>query len=271
MSDPAETAELRRLAVELARLGGTVAADGWHRDTASGVTRSAMTAATKTSATDIVTLHDRAAEDAMVTVLSDRRPNDAVLGEEGTAHPGTSGRSWFLDPIDGTTNFLYGLPAWSTSVAVGDADGMLAGAVYVPSTGDLFSAARGGGATRNGVPIHASGETDLALALVATGFAYDPARRTAQARRFTGMAAAIRDLRRGGSAAIDLCYAAGGLVDAYFEDGLNSWDIAAGELIAREAGCRTGDFAGGPPTPAQVLAAPPALFEQLSTLLRAGA
>ena len=177
--------------------------------------------------------------------------------------PGTSGLAWYLDPIDGTTNFLYGLPLWSTSVGVTDDEGAVAGAVFVPVTGELFAAARGAGATRNGEPIRASGEVDATLALVATGFGYLPTRRAEQARRLATMMEKIRDIRRGGSAAVDLCYTAAGMVDAYFEDGLNSWDVVAGELIAREAGCRTGDFAGGPATPAELLVAPPQLFDQL--------
>jgi myo-inositol-1(or 4)-monophosphatase len=156
---------------------------------------------------------------------------------------------------------------WSTSVGVTDADGTVAGAVFVPATGELFAAARGDGATRNGEPIRASSEVDASLSLVATGFGYLPARRSEQARRLARLIENIRDIRRGGSAALDLCYAAAGMVDAYFEDGLNSWDVVAGELIAREAGCRTGDFAGGPATPAQLLVAPPALFDRLSALL----
>jgi myo-inositol-1(or 4)-monophosphatase len=260
-------AELRELACELATVGGTMAADGWRRDIASGTSRSTMTAATKSSRTDVVTLHDRAAEATIVASLTTRRPDDAIVGEEGTQRAGTSGLSWFLDPIDGTTNFLYGLPLWSTSVGVADAEGTVAGAVFVPATGELFAAARGDGATRNGEPIQASREADASLALVATGFGYLPARRSEQARRLAMLIENIRDIRRGGSAALDLCYAAAGMVDAYFEDGLNSWDVVAGELIAREAGCRTGDFAGGPPTPAELLVAPPALFDQLSALL----
>jgi myo-inositol-1(or 4)-monophosphatase len=262
-----ENAELRELACELATVGGSMAADGWRRDIASGTSRSTMTAATKSSRTDVVTLHDRAAEATIVAALATRRPDDAIIGEEGTQRAGTSGLSWFLDPIDGTTNFLYGLPLWSTSVGVADAEGTVAGAVFVPATGELFAAARGDGATRNGESIQASREADASLALVATGFGYLPARRSEQARRLAMLIENIRDIRRGGSAALDLCYAAAGMVDAYFEDGLNSWDVVAGELIAREAGCRTGDFAGGPPTPAELLVAPPALFDQLSALL----
>ena len=246
-----------------------MAADGWRRDIASGTTRTSMTAATKSSRTDVVTLHDRAAEATIVAALTARRPDDAIIGEEGTERPGTSGLSWYLDPIDGTTNFLYGLPLWSTSVGVADDEGAVAGAVFVPVTGELFAAARGGGATRNGDPIAASAETDVSLALVATGFGYLPSRRAEQAQRLAAMIHNVRDIRRGGSAALDLCYTAAGMVDAYFEDGLNSWDVAAGELIAREAGCRTGDFAGGPASPAELLVAPPQLFDALSTLLHA--
>jgi myo-inositol-1(or 4)-monophosphatase len=260
-------AGLRQLACELATLGGTTAADGWRGDIARGTSRRSMTAATKSSPSDVVTAHDRAAEAKIVATLIERRPVDAIVGEEGSQRAGTSGLSWYLDPIDGTTNFLYGLPLWSTSVGVVDAAGALAGAVYVPVTGELFSAARGQGATRNGEPIRASAEVDPGLALVATGFGYLAARRAEQARRAAALMADIRDIRRGGSAAIDLCYTAAGMVDAYYEDWLNSWDIAAGELIAREAGCRTGDFAGGPPRPEQLLAAPPQLFDRLSALL----
>jgi myo-inositol-1(or 4)-monophosphatase len=264
MSDPQQ---LRDLPCDLAIAGGTVAAEGWRRDIARGLSRATMTAATKSSGTDVVTAHDRAAEARIVATLTERRPDDAIVGEEGTQRPGTSGLSWFLDPIDGTTNFLYGFPLWSTSVGVADGDGTVAGAVFVPATGELFAAARGAGSTRNDEPIRASAEVDAALALVATGFGYISERRSEQARRLASLIADVRDVRRGGSAAVDLCYAAAGFVDAYFEDGLNSWDIAAGELIAREAGCRTGDFAGGPPRPDEILVAPPRLFEQLSALL----
>jgi myo-inositol-1(or 4)-monophosphatase len=139
--------------------------------------------------------------------------------------------------------------------------------VYIPATNDLYAAARGAGATRNGAPISASGEIELSLALVATGFGYTPEQRRAQAARLADVAPVIRDLRRSGSAAIDLCYTAAGLVDAYFEENLNSWDIAAGELIAREAGCRSGDFHGGAPHPAELLVATPGVFDALQALL----
>jgi myo-inositol-1(or 4)-monophosphatase len=258
---------LADLACELAALGGNLAARGWRQDVAVGTSRRVMAAATKSSQTDVVTRHDREAEAAIVAVLLDRRPDDSIVGEEGTQRAGTSDLSWYLDPIDGTTNFLYGFPLWSTSVGVADGDGTVAGAVYVPATGELFAASRGAGATRNGEPIHSSSETEASLALLATGFAYVAPRRAEQGRRLAALLPNVRDVRRGGSAAVDLCYAAAGIVDAYFEDGLNSWDVAAGELIAREAGCRTGDFAGGPARPEQLLVAPPRLFEQLSAML----
>ena len=144
---------------------------------------------------------------------------------------------------------------------------MLAGAVYLPVLGELFAATRGGGATRNGHPIRGSDRDDLALALVATGFAYDAARRRQQAAIVGDLIGHVRDIRRLGSAAIDLCYVAAGRYDAYFETGLQPWDAAAGELIAREAGCRSGDHRGGPPVPGELLVAAPAIFDDLQAHL----
>ena len=244
-----------------------MAADGWRRDIASGTTRTSMTAATKSSRTDVVTLHDRAAEATIVAALAARRPDDAIIGEEGTERTGTSGLSWFLDPIDGTTNFLYGLPLWSTSVGVADGDG--SGRRGRVRPGDRRVVRRGprlrGDPQRRADPGERR-DRRLALALVATGFGYLPSRRAEQAQRLAAMIHSVRDIRRGGSAALDLCYTAAGMVDAYFEDGLNSWDVAAGELIAREAGCRTGDFAGGPASPGELLVAPPRTVRALSAL-----
>jgi myo-inositol-1(or 4)-monophosphatase len=249
---------LLRLSTELAVAGGDRAATGRRR---------ALGISTKSTITDLVTVHDRAAEEVIVAGIAAACPDDAIVGEEGTDRPGTSGRSWYIDPIDGTTNFVYGIPAWATSVAVGDADGMLAGAVYVPAIGELFAAARGQGATLGGVPIHCSATTDLALALVATGFGYTPERRVRQAAIVADLVGAIRDVRRLGAASLDLCYVGAGRFDAYFEEHLNIWDMAAGELVAREAGCRTGDYGGGPPTPAQLVAAAPGLFGPLTARL----
>lgn len=265
--DKATADGLLGLACRLAVEAGTGAAADRNADAAS---RAAMTAATKSSLTDVVTRHDRAAEAIIVKGLRRARPDDAIVGEEGADHVGTSGVSWLIDPIDGTTNLLYGLPMWCTSIGAADPAGAVVGAVYVPVTDELFAARRGGGATRNGRPIRASGETDLGLALVATGFGYDPGHRRRQASRLGTLAPLIRDIRRGGSAAIDLCYTAAGMFDAYFEEHLNPWDIAAGELIAREAGCRTGDFCGGPAGPAELLVATPGIFDQLARIVAPG-
>ena len=251
--------ELLSLASELAVAAGDQAL--------AGRRAAAVTTVTKSSATDLVTVYDKAAEATIVGGITAARPDDAIVGEEGTDRPGTSGVSWYVDPIDGTTNFVYDLPHWATSIAAADADGMLVGAVYVPALGELFAAARGRGATLSGVPIHCSDRDELALALVATGFSYQPARRQEQAAVVAAIIGSVRDIRRLGSAAIDLCYVAAGRFDAYFETGLSSWDAAAGELVAREAGCRTGDFGGGPPNPAQLLASTPAIFDDLVGLL----
>ena len=252
--------ELLALAVEVARAAGTLAREGRRRTGARAGT-------TKSSATDEVTEHDRAAERLIVERLLIARPDDAVVGEEGAAVSGTSGLEWFLDPIDGTTNFVYDLPGWCTSVAVARDGEMLAGAVYVPVTDELFAARRGQGATLDGRPIRCSTEEELHRALVATGFGYDPDVRRRQAYRVAGLIGEIRDVRRSGSAAIDLCHVAAGRVDAYYEEHLNSWDAAAGVLIATEAGARASDYSGGPARPEQLLVATPALHPRLLDLL----
>jgi len=258
-------AELLELACRLAVEAGDLALSSRR-----GLDTTALGTATKSTTTDLVTDLDRAAERLVVEGIRAARPDDAVVGEEGTERAGTSGISWFVDPIDGTTNFVYGVPAWSTSVAAADDGGALVGAVYAPAIGELFAATRGGGATLDGEPIACSGLTDLSRALVATGFSYRPQRRREQAAVVEHLIGDVRDIRRLGSAALDLCYVAAGRFDAYFETGLNAWDMAAGELIAREAGCRVGNFAGGPFVPDEVLAATPGIFDGLSKLLTAG-
>jgi myo-inositol-1(or 4)-monophosphatase len=228
-------------------------------------------ALTKSTVTDLVTMHDQAAERVIVERLEAARPDDAIVGEEGTNRPGTSGISWYVDPIDGTTNFVYDLPAWSTSIAAGNAEQTLVGAVYVPPVGELFAAAAGRPATLDGHPIGHSGRAELGLALVATGFAYDPVRRREQAAVVERLLGDVRDLRRFGSAAVDLCYVAAGRFDAYYETDLNRWDMAAGELIARQAGCRTGDHRGRPARPDELLVAAPGIFDEMTRLLTASA
>ena len=224
---------------------------------------------TKTTRTDMVTEFDRLSESLIVDGIRAARPADAIVGEEGSQHAGTSGVEWLIDPIDGTTNFLYGLPGYAVSIAARDDDGLLAGVVHVPSQGETFHATRGGGAFLGDEPIRCSAARDLATALVATGFAYDPAMRVRQATVLTEVLGRIRDIRRFGSAAVDLCHVACGRVDAYYERGLAPWDMAAGELIAREAGAVVTGFAGGSPPPGEVVAAPAAVHGPLLALLAA--
>ncbi len=248
-----ELPELRSLCERLARGAGEIALAG--RRHAIGATELAGT--TKSSSTDIATELDQAAEAHVVGLIRELRPDDAIIGEEGTADPGTSGYAWYVDPIDGTTNYVYDQPAWSNSVAIARGDEMVAAAVYVPPLDEMFTAAAGQGATMNGRSIGASGETDLSLALVGTGFGYQPSTRREQAERLVGLITKVRDVRRLGSAAVDLCMVACGRLDVYYELYLNSWDAAAGELIAREAGAVTTDFSGDRARPEEMLAAAP--------------
>lgn len=258
-----DAAALRVLAEDLARRAGTGALDGRRR---LGVGQP-VAHDTKSSPTDPVTEYDRAAERLIVDALRSSRPDDAIVGEEGADVAGTSGLEWHIDPIDGTANFVYDLPSWCTSVAVVDSDGPLAGAVYIPVTDELFSAVRGGGATLDGASIACSAVTELSRALVATGFSYSAERRARQARRLSFLLPDVRDVRRLGSAAIDLCFVACGRLDAYFEEYLNSWDLAAGVLIAREAGAITSDLRGGPAGSVATVAAAPGIHHDLVTTI----
>lgn len=252
--------QLLELATTLAVQAGRMVRDG-------RAERGIEVAATKSTATDMVTEFDRASETLIVAGILAARPHDGIIGEEGTDARGTSGVDWLIDPIDGTTNFLYGLPGWGVSIAARTGAGTQVGVVYVPATDELFTATAGGGALLNGAPITCSTTGELPLALVATGFSYRADRRAAQAQRVAQLLPRVRDMRRFGAAAPDLCYLAAGRVDAYFEQWLGPWDLAAGELIAREAGCRTGSLDGGPVTPSSVLAANPALFGPLRDLI----
>lgn len=251
--------ELLGLAERLARAAGAMVRSG-RRVGVRSLT-------TKSSVTDMVTEFDHASERMIVERLANARPNDGIVGEEGTSTPGTSGVDWLIDPIDGTTNFLYDLPGYAVSIAAADQHGALIGAVYVPALDELFTARRGGGAMLDGVPIHCGDRTELGSALVGTGFSYLPQRRAAQAHRVALMMPHIRDIRRLGAAAVDLCFVAMGRLDVYFEEHLGPWDLAAGELIAREAGCRTGDFGGGAVRPAEVLVSNDMLFQPMADLI----
>jgi fructose-1,6-bisphosphatase/inositol monophosphatase family enzyme len=258
-----DLAVLRSLAEDLARRAGAGALEG-RRSLGVG---QPVTHDTKSSPTDPVTEYDRAAEQLIVDALRSRRPHDAIVGEEGADDAGTSGLEWHIDPIDGTANFVYDLPSWCTSIAVVDAHGPLAGAVYVPVADELFSAARGSGATLNGVSIECSSVVELSRALVGTGFSYSAERRAEQARRLSRLLPEVRDVRRLGSAAIDLCFVACGRLDAYYEEYLNSWDLAAGVLIAQEAGAITSDLNGGPAGSAVTVAAAPGIHRDLVVMI----
>jgi myo-inositol-1(or 4)-monophosphatase len=229
---------------------------------------------TKSTPTDVVTAADKAVEAYVITQLQALRPGDSVLGEESGASQtgGGTGVRWILDPIDGTVNYLYRLPHYAVSLAA-EVDGqVLAGVVRNASTGEEWSAIRGEGAWRDGRRLTSSPVTELGQSLVSTGFSYDPARRSHQARVLAEVMPLIRDVRRFGSAAMDLCLVAEGAFDAYFEKGLSYWDHAAGGLIATEAGVQVTGIAGAPPGPQFVLAAPDGIYQQLhDVLVRAGA
>jgi myo-inositol-1(or 4)-monophosphatase len=224
---------------------------------------------TKSSSTDMVSEVDEACEQLIVDGIGAARPGDGILSEEGANAEATTDVRWVIDPIDGTTNYLYGHPGYGISIAVEVGGEVAVGVVHDPIHGERFSAVRDRGASRNGEPIRVSTETELGSALVATGFGYEAPTRIAQAEVLAGLIGSIRDIRRMGAAAVDLCSVACGRVDAYFERGLNHWDLAAGALIAAEAGAIVGAIDGGPAVPGSVLVAPPALFEPLREALAA--
>jgi myo-inositol-1(or 4)-monophosphatase len=224
---------------------------------------------TKSTDTDVVTAADRAVERQVVTALRAERPGDSVLGEEygDSAAPDPGRVRWVLDPIDGTVNYLYGLPQYAVSLAA-EVDGVVvAGVVCNAATGDEWTATLGGGAWRDGHRLTGSRPGSLDQALVATGFGYDAKRRAHQGAVVARLIIRVRDIRRFGAAALDLCMAAEGQLDAYYEKGLNPWDHAAGGLVATEAGLRVAGLAGAPAGPEMVLAAPPALFGALHDVL----
>lgn len=234
-------------------------------------------AATKSSSTDAVTAIDRAAEDFIRSRLLEKRPDDAIIGEEGDDHPGSSDVRWLVDPIDGTVNFVYGLPQYAVSLAAMAGGETLAGFVINVVSGERWGAARGVGAWRStGGERRPLVATDppaggLAHALVATGFSYVPEIRAQQAQAVARMMPQVRDIRRFGSAALDLCALADGRFDAYVEQGLQPWDLAAGVLICREAGLVVSglDAARGRAEPNErlVMAAPEGLAEEFFGLV----
>jgi myo-inositol-1(or 4)-monophosphatase len=221
----------------------------------------------KSSPTDLVSEADHAAERLIRERLASARPDDGFLGEEGGDAAGTSGLRWVVDPLDGTINFLFGIPQWAVSIACEDASGTLAGVVYDPMRDELWSAERDGAARLDGRPLAGSSRDDLATALVATGFGYDAEVRRVQAEMVARLLPQVRDIRRLGSAALDLAWTAAGRYDAYYERGLNRWDLAAGLLICERAGLASRRLEAAPPAGDGVLVAPPALLDGLAALV----
>lgn len=246
------------LAERAARAGGEVLM-GYYGRAPEGL-------GSKSSDTDLVSDADREAERTIRELLSVERPDDGLVAEEGSRVQADSGRRWIVDPLDGTINFLYELPAWAVSVALEDASGLAVGVVHSPVLGETYCAVRGGGAwlAENGRPLAVSGCDRLERAMVATGFSYEPARRAEQAAAVAQLLPLARDIRRAGAAALDLAWTAAGRLDAFYESGLNPWDWAAGHLLVEEAGGVTGWVEGEPPV--LVAAATPALLEELRAL-----
>ncbi len=255
---PPDPLELLALGTDLARRAGALVRERRPAHLDIG---------TKTTPTDVVTEMDTASEQLIVAGIRAARPDDGILAEEGSDSAGSSGVRWVIDPLDGTVNYLYGLPHWAVSIAAERDGKLVAGVVFDPVKDELYAAGAGRGATCNGEPIACPDGVDLSKALVATGFGYAAERRAAQARVLAGLLPLVRDIRRRGTASLDLCSVARGQVDAYYERGMQAWDIAAGALVAREAGVRVEGLHGRPPSPELTVAAPPALFGPLHDLL----
>jgi myo-inositol-1(or 4)-monophosphatase len=251
-------AELGRLAVELAEGAAEVVRAGH---------RGAVEVAAKSTATDLVTEVDRATERWLLERIRSLRPGDAVLGEEGVDRAGSTGVRWVLDPIDGTVNFVLGLPQYAVSVAAESDGRVVAGAVCNPATGETFRATLGGGAYLGDVRLAGPRQVPLARAVVGTGFGYDAALRARQAGVLVPLLPAVADVRRLGAASLDLCFLAAGRLDAYFEVALNVWDHAAGGLVAAEAGCVLSGLRGRAPSDACYAAAGSDLAPEFFALL----
>jgi myo-inositol-1(or 4)-monophosphatase len=221
----------------------------------------------KSSPTDLVSEADHAAERLIRVRLAAARPEDGFLGEEGGDAEGSSGLRWVVDPLDGTINFLFGIPQWAVSIACEDARGTLAGVIYDPMRDELWTAERDGAALLDGRSIQSSDRSDLATTLVATGFGYDAEVRRYQAGVIGRLLPQVRDIRRFGSAALDLAWTAAGRHDAYYERGLNAWDVAAGELLCRRAGLAVRALEPAPPAAGGIVVAPDALIDALAAIV----
>jgi len=219
----------------------------------------------KSTAIDIATQMDKKAEKFIMESLLAARPDDGIIGEEGSSVASKSGITWVIDPLDGTVNYFYGLPGWNVSIAAKDKDGSVVGVVTAPTINSTWWAIRGGGAFYNGHQIHCNDPIALDRALIATGFQYDVAHRTTQMTDLAKLVPLARDIRRNGAAAVDLCHVAMGALDGYYEAGLKEWDWAAGGLVATEAGARFVQYGQEPLR--TTLAAGPTLHGHLASLL----
>lgn len=221
----------------------------------------------KSTPTDLVSDADRAAEKFISDFIRHERPEDGILGEEGAGRPSKSGLTWVVDPLDGTVNFLFNIPVWCVSIAVEDAEGGLVGVIYDPNKEELFAAERGEGATLNGEEIHVAERDDLSQALIGTGFSYDAEARAHQAALLSRVLPKVRDVRRAGSAAIDLATLACGRFDGFYEAPMEAWDKAAGVLIVREAGGVVSELPAPKGLSPGVIAAGPGLHDALRELV----
>jgi myo-inositol-1(or 4)-monophosphatase len=259
-----DATELLALACAVAREAGAMLADR---------TGGAVVVSTKSSPTDVVTEMDQAAERLIRERIAAERPGDAILGEEGGETGEGAVVRWIVDPLDGTVNYLYDLPDWAVSIAAEVRGQIVAGAVCAPRREVLYYGVLGGGSYRVGLAggeperLACNADVPLGRALIATGFGYSAARRLVQGQVVGAVLPQVRDIRRNGAAAVDLCLLAAGNVDGYYERGVQYWDIAAGSLIAREAGAVVGGLAGKPAGPSMTVGGGPVLFAQLHDLL----
>lgn len=251
------------LATDAAREAGALLLE-LRRSPATGVR-------SKSSATDLVSEADERAERAIVTAIRQRRPDDALVAEEGSSASGSSGVSWYIDPLDGTINYLYGIPQWAVSICCADSAGPLAAVVFDPLRAELFRATRGGGAWLGEQRLAVTDKRELASALIATGFGYDAAQRVTQGRILEQILAAVRDVRRAGAASLDLAFVAAGRLDGYFESVDKPWDWMAGALLVSEAGGRLTQLHPSDPGLPRIIASAPGIHEDLLTLLERAA
>ena len=256
---PVDGAGFLDLAERAARTAGELLLELWARP-ARGVE-------SKSTPTDVVSDADRESERLLKRLILAERPDDGFVAEETGEAASRSGVTWVLDPLDGTVNFLFGIPDWCVSVGVEDPDGALAGVVYNPTRKETFSASRGAGARLNGETIKASDKSDLTTALIGTGFAYVPEAREIQARRMPELIPRVRDIRRAGSAALDLASVACGRLDGHFEAPMERWDTAAGALLVREAGGVVSDLEGPLDLSSGLIAAGANLHDKLRALV----